>query len=238
MNPKFSWKIDTFDSDILGFSCAKIQCLSSGGLDISELITDLVKKKVKYAVIRIPGSDYQTAQLLERNSFRIVDSLVEMSLNLSGAIIESVENVRVAKVSDSEDIEKLSSDSFQDTRFFHDDGISKTSAKKIYSEWARNSLLGKAADKVIVWEQNGTIEGFATIQKSGHIPLIAVAKSAQGKGVGKALCRASINVCKEFGATNAAIETQTNNIPAMRAYISAGLKIINSYFTFSWHAKS
>ena len=234
MSPKFSWKIDNFDSDILGFSCAKIECTKEATLDISKLTTGLKERKVKYAVVRIPGNDYSTAQLLEKNGFKIVDSLVEMSLSLGKIDIEPVINIRAATVSDRKEIEKLSHDSFDDTRFFHDEIIPKSSAQKIYSEWAKNSLLGKAADEVIVWEQNGTIEGFATIQKNGHIPLIAVLKGAQGKGVGKTLCRAAINLCKEFGAVNAAIETQSNNIPALRAYLSSGFKITQSYFTFAW----
>lgn len=238
MNPKFSWKIDKFDSEILGFSCAKIQCLSSGGLDISELITDLVKKKVKYAVIRIPGSDYPTVQLLEENNFKIVDCLVEMSLDLAKIKEVVPPNIRIASKNDMKKIEEIAAESFQDTRFFHDKFIPKKAAKKIYSEWAKNSILGKAADRVIVWESDGNIEGFATIQKNGHIPLVAVAKGAQGKGIGKDLCMGAITICREFGVKRAVIETQTNNIPAMRAYITTGFKIVNSYFTYRWYGKS
>ena len=238
MNPKFSWKIDTFDSDILGFSCAKISCLDNGNLGVSELITDLEREKIVYAVVRIPGSDYPTAQLLERYEFRIVDCLVEMSMDLVDVGEKSIQNIREASRNDSKKIEEIASESFLDTRFFHDTAIPKEAAKKIYSEWAKNSVLGKAADRVIVWDKAGKVEGFATIQKNGHIPLVAVARGTQGKGMGKDLCLGAIQVCKEFGVSKAKIETQTNNVPAMRAYLSSGFKIINSYLTFSWHAKS
>jgi dTDP-4-amino-4,6-dideoxy-D-galactose acyltransferase len=234
MTPKFSWKKDLFDTEILGFPCAKIDRLVNGKLTIEELIRDLKMNKIKYAVIRILGKDYVTAQLLESNGFRLVDSLVEMNVSLENLKIEKVNKIRIAKANDSKSIQKISSNSFDDTRFFHDAVISSKKAKKIYSEWAKNSLTGKVADKVIVWEENGNIEGFATIQKSGHIPIIAVSKKAQGKGVGKALCLQALNICKEYGAKNAAIETQSNNIAALRAYMASGFKITQSFFTFAW----
>jgi hypothetical protein len=76
MTPKFSWKKDLFDSEILGFPCAKIERLVNGKLTVEELIRDLKMNKIEYAVIRILGKDYVTAQLLESNGFRLVDSLV------------------------------------------------------------------------------------------------------------------------------------------------------------------
>jgi dTDP-4-amino-4,6-dideoxy-D-galactose acyltransferase len=237
MTPKFSWKKDLFDSEILGFPCAKIERLVNGKLTVEELIRDLKMNKIEYAVIRILGKDYVTAQLLESNGFRLVDSLVEMNVSLENLKIEKVNNIRIANANDSKSIQKISSNSFDDTRFFHEEVISTKKAKKIYAEWAKNSLLGKVADKVIVWEENGNIEGFATIQKSGHIPIIAVSKNAQGKGVGKSLCRQALNICKEFGAKNAAIETQSNNIAALRAYMASGFKITQSFFTFAWRER-
>jgi ribosomal protein S18 acetylase RimI-like enzyme len=66
---------------------------------------------------------------------------------------------------------------------------------------------------------------------------IAVSKKAQGKGVGKALCLQALNICKEYGAKNAAIETQSNNIAALRAYMASGFKITQSFFTFAWRER-
>lgn len=238
MNPKFSWEENRFDTEILGFNCAKIFNNDEGKFELKELVTDLRKNKIQYAIIRIPSQNYEVAQFLEANNFRIVDSLVELSLSLGIVDREKVEHIREATSADGVIIVKIALDAFSDTRFFHDPLISKDSARKIYSEWVKNSVSGIAADRVLVYENKGEIFGFATIQKNGHIPLIAVRIDQQGKGVGRALCNAAVIVSKEFGATNAAIETQTNNIAALRAYLNSGFKINNSYFTFRWHDKS
>lgn len=235
MNPKFSWEENQFDTDILGFNCAKIFNDENGKFEIKELVIDLRKNKIQYAIIRIPSQNYELAQFLEANNFRIVDSLVELSLLLSSVDIEKVEHIREASLNDAEALSRIALEAFSDTRFFHDPLISKESAGKIYSQWVKNSLSGTAANRVLVYENKGKILGFATIQNNGHIPLIAVLIDQRGKGVGKALCKAAVTVSKEFGVKNVAIETQINNIPGLRAYLNSGFKIINSYFTFRWH---
>ena len=237
MNPKFSWEKNKFDSTILGFECAKISNDNTNGkFDIHELIENLKKKNIIYATIRIPSHEYLLAHILEENSFLLVDGLVSLSMSLKGIIANPPTNIRIATEADTKNLTVLAHDSFSDTRFFHDKVISNDSGHKIYSEWMKNSINGLVADKVLVYVDEEKIKGFVSIQKNGHIPLLAVNNAQRGKGIGKQLCCAALAACKELGAESAFIETQVNNIPALRAYISAGFKITDTHFTFRWYA--
>ena len=90
------------------------------------------------------------------------------------------------------------------------------------------------ADSVLVFEENGEILGYVTLQKSGQIPLIGVSPKAQGRGIARALLNAAFTKFKKWGIEKVSIDTQAGNIPALRAYQGVGFKIVDSHLTFRW----
>lgn len=233
---KYSWKFDKFDSEVFGFKVAKIIDLDP--LGIKNLIEELIKNKVEYATYRVQSSDFFLIHALEKSNFSLVDGLITFSINSSEIKIEkTAKEIREANKNDIGELKNLTSGLYSNTRAFNDPFISKDKANEFYKKWIENSVLLKAADLVLVWEEKGKIRGYITLQKKGQTPLIGVSSESRGKGIGKKLISAAIAYFKKLGIKTVEIETQMQNIPALRAYQSSGFKIVNSYLTFSWHNK-
>ena len=240
MNATF--KSDAFDSKIFGFRVAKILSIndsikpSSVDQSIKDLIRDLIKNKFVYATYRVAANKFPLIHSLEKNGFILVDGLISLEVNIEDVVFEDVPEVRIANKKDKKNLESIASSSFYLNRVFNDSVIPKNKANDFYKTWVGNSLSGKAADLVLVWEDN-KIRGFTTLEKSGHIPLTAVSSEARGKGIAKKLTKATFPYFKKWKVKRILIETQMGNIPALRAYQASGFKIINSHLTFRWASK-
>ncbi len=232
----FSWEYQPWDTEILERKTAKILSFQPKGAPKSlaeELTSSLAKEKIEYAIFRVNASYFPTIHALEDAGFKLVDGYLELECEVKEG--ESLPtNVRKAKNEDLEQLQAIAARSFSKTRFYNDPLIKKSQGDKIYSEWIKNSILGKMADMVLVWEEGKSLLGFVTIRKNGNLTLISVSKNAQGKGIGKLLVKAALNQFKKWGISKSTIETQMTNISALRAYQSCGYKIADSYLTFRW----
>ncbi len=236
---KYSWELDKFDSEIFGFKVAKIQRLEEGS--VKGLIKDLIKNKIKYATFRVQSNNFVVIHALERAGFILVDGLISLRVDISNLKLEdSDKSIRKGENYDLQKLNNLTSGLFS-TRVMHDSFISKNRANKFYIKWIENSILGKAADFVLVWDEKdpsigrqGKILGFATLQKKGQIPLVGVSVNARGRGIGRKLIKASLNKFKEWGVEIIVIETQNDNIAALNLYQTVGFKIVNSFLTLRW----
>lgn len=239
----YSWKLDKFDSEVLGFKVAKILDIKSNGSGkiledrLRSLLTELNKNKVRYASYRIRANDFPVIHALESAGFILVDGLISLSIDTFSAMPEVAPEIREARKSDLLKLKKLTSGLYSTTRITNDPLISKERANKYYMKWIENSVKGSAADSVLVWEEKGKILGYVTLQKKGQIPLIGVSEKARGRGIGKELIYAALATFKSWGLENVKIETQVANIPALRVYQACGFKIISSHLTFRWIKK-
>lgn len=236
----YQWKLQKFDTDHFGWNAVKISSIATSENPqetknhVLELIDDLKKNEIAYAVYRFNAANFPLIHALEESDFLLIDGLI--ALENYPIVSDTIDNVsiREAKQVDLNALQEIAKDVFTLTRFYTDPLIPVEKANALYEKWIENSLLGIAADKVLVCEEEGQVVGFVTLQKRGHIPLIAVAKSAQGKGIAKKLIKGSFLYFRQWGVKKMAIETQSINIPALRSYQSCGFKITNSYLTFRW----
>lgn len=233
----FSWEYLSWDSGILERKTAKIVSFEPKGDPrslITELIVSLKKGKIEYATFRVNASNFFVIHGLEDSGFKIVDGYLELECEIKD-VLDSSSNIRLAKKDDLEELQQIASSSFSKTRFYNDPLIKKSQADKIYSEWIKNSILGKMADMVLTWDEKGKLFGFVTIKKNGNVTLIAVSKDAQGMGIGKHLVMAALSQFKKWNVLKSTIETQMTNIQALRVYQSCGYKIKDSFLTFRWN---
>jgi dTDP-4-amino-4,6-dideoxy-D-galactose acyltransferase len=229
-----------FDTKILERKTAKLtlcdtQKHSSQKVElVKTIINDFKERKLEYVTTRINATDFPTIHALESQGFRLVDGYIVLEANVAGGELSN--NIREGTLSDLAKLREIAGSSFSRTRFYNDPQIKKHQADKLYSEWVKNCVLKKAADLVLVWDENGAIIGFTSIKKNGNIVLVAVSTNQQGKGVGKLLIKAALEKFFEWGIKSSSIETQMTNIPALRTYNSCGYKITDSYITFRWSA--
>jgi len=233
----YSYELSLFDTEIFGFKTAKINHINSSNLKktLSELKTDLLQQEIAYATYRIEADNFSLIHTLEENGFILVDGLITLEINIAGIKETDCLFIKEAAKMDHPQLIDLSGNIFRGvSRYYHDQIIASNKADAIYKQWMKNSLAGKAADIVLVWRKNNEILGFITLQKKGSIPLIAVSKNARGKGIGKALIFAALNIFKKWELDSVSIDTQITNIPALRLYHSCGFKISSSRFTLRW----
>lgn len=238
----YLWRLDSFDTEVFGFKVAKIISITPHrsfielNKRIKNLIEDLAKNKVKYATYRVQSNNFAIIHALEKSGFILVDGLISLEIsdldNLYKEIV--VREIGEANKTDITQLKNLASELFLQNRIFNDPYIPKNKAKEFYAKWIENSILGKAADSVLIWKEKGKILGYITLQRKGQIPLVGVSPIARGKGIAKNLVEYSFNKFKEWGLTTVVIETQMQNIPALRLYQSCGFKIVNSFLTLRW----
>lgn len=235
---KYSWEVRDFDTKLFDFKVGKINYIDNVGDDkelnniIKSLIQEIEKENVKYVTYRFSSEGFSIIHALEKSGFILVDNMIDFELQVNGFKFNSFSNIREAKQEDIKDLKKLASQVFSYNRFYNDPYIPKDKANELFAKWIENSVLGKEADLVLIWDENGEIKGFITLKKSGHIPLIGVSRNERGRGIGKSLLIASVVVFQKWGVEKAKIETQLSNIPTMRTVESCGFKIVASNFTY------
>lgn len=233
----YSWKLDDFSTQIFGFKTAKIEDIKSPD-NIKDLLSDFAKNSIEYSTYRVGANNFPLIHSLESSGFVLVDGLISMDAEISDARLEEVPpQIRKASESDLEELSNITQGLYSVSRIYNDPLISREKADNFYKKWVENSVLGKVADKVLVFEDE-KILGYVTLRKTGQVPLIGVSKEAQGKGIAKKLLNSAFVEFKNWGVTVAKIDTQMGNIPALRADISSGFKIADSYLTFRWSGQT
>jgi ribosomal protein S18 acetylase RimI-like enzyme len=151
--------------------------------------------------------------------------------------VRSENGLRLATAADSEPVAELAARSFVYSRFHNDPKLSPEIARRVHYEWARNSVLGQAADAVWVSEARGQIVGFITARlmgEVGSIVLIAVDPAFAGQGHGKKLVAQAQNWFAEKGVKRVEVQTQTANLPALALYFHTGFRLRSASFTLRW----
>ncbi len=105
------------------------------------------------------------------------------------------------------------------------------------SPWSENAVLESynLNTKFFVFEENGKILGYAGLQivlDEGYVTNIAVTKLARGKGIGKALVDALINLGEEKNLAFISLEVRESNLPAISLYTKCGFKCMGKRKNF------
>ena len=89
--------------------------------------------------------------------------------------------------------------------------------------WAE--LAGRPRRSYVVAVQNGTVAGYAGVNRGGEVAdvmTIAVAPAAQGRGMGSTLLDWLIADARNSGAEHLMLEVRADNVVARRLYSGAG----------------
>jgi len=236
MNNSFSWKSLEYDTKLFGFHVAKIEKVETN--EVTMLINDLQNHSIQYATYRAPSDNIKLIHALELHRFILVDGFIKLEYEYqeSKQILNENNHVRLAQASDISALRKIAQTTFTHNRFFNDLLIPKDKANKLFGDWIENSVLKKSADSVYVYEEASDLLGFTSIKKAGEIPLIAVEKNAQGKGVARHLISHTLYSLKNQNPQLkvVSIDTQIQNIPALRAYIRSGFLPTKTFLTYRW----
>lgn len=232
----YAYTHESFDSDLFGFSVAKISKVSPHGSvsDTIRLMLDSFREGgIEYATYRLPADEFTLIHALEHAGFVIVDGILSFERLIENHETTMHPNVRSAVKKDRAILARIGSTIWSATRFYNDPLIPRKSANELYKQWIVNSLNRQRADWVLVYDDH-EVAGYISLKKDGSIPLVGVAGSHQGKGIAKTMLSGAFDILRQKGVGKAMIETQITNIPAIRTYEAVGFRVTSSFVTLRW----
>ncbi len=175
-------------------------------------------------------ADPVTLRVAAREGFDLVD--VRVTLEWQPAIpappVGVAPPVRPAIAADVEALKRIARESHRDSRFYADGRFDPARCDELFAVWIEKSCAG-FADVVFVAEVDGRLAGYITGrsagERDGEIGLVAVAKTAQGCGCGRALAASVLSWFANRNATRVRVVTQGRNSAALAFYQRNGFRV-------------
>ncbi len=207
---------------------ANIHCLDE---ESYQLLRDSCKKvEIDCLYFLADASDQASILELQRHGFIFVDIRTTLERKVPDSPTPRSDRNAIIRSSSAGDLEALAAiarDSFTSTRFFADPFLNNEKSSTMYQIWLSKSVTSDYADRVVVAEVNQKSVGFVTchldrVSSEGKIGLVALAMSAQGKGLSQAMIRHALAWFRDQGMKRASVVTQGRNIAAQRLYQRCG----------------
>jgi dTDP-4-amino-4,6-dideoxy-D-galactose acyltransferase len=126
-------------------------------------------------------------------------------------------------------LQAIAQSAHRDTRFFSDPHFPRPLATAFYSTWIKLECQGRAQRVFVATGDEDEALGYISCHLDasgavGQIGLMAVNRTAQGRGLGKVLVQAALAWFADQGVNQVSVVTQGGNIPAQRLYQSCGFR--------------
>jgi GNAT superfamily N-acetyltransferase len=196
------------------------------------------QEKVVFLVARCAVSELRAAQMMEAQGFRLMDTLLYYSRDLTQPLPPVPDGVRPADAGEAEAIRALAGRAFRayNGHYHADERLDRAACDAVYESWAYRSCLSRqVADEVLAAAPDGQITGFITLRlngEEGEGPLYAVDPEAQGQGIGRALMAGALHWLKQRGARHMLMSTQVTNVPSQKVWTRLGFEPSHAEYTF------
>jgi dTDP-4-amino-4,6-dideoxy-D-galactose acyltransferase len=239
-----------WDSQQLRMPAARIDYLLAAGsyneqratkeMLLEELLVEAQNLGVWHMSVRVDASDLSTLHVLEEAGFITVDGILTFALNFKEHVAVRPAGdfkIRLATAADAAATAELARTAYVYDRFHADPFIDRELADDLHANWVRNSCEGKAADAVLIAEDESGMLGFITCKvpsdssrnspnsRTGTILLVATAVRARARRVGYSLTMAALEWFRRSGCETVEVGTQLSNIPASRLYQTCGFRL-------------
>ncbi len=250
------WQEQAWDTKIFGFPVGRIYQVA-GTLDQKiamqsrmQLLKQMLQqtKHLSYLTCRVRGGDIVTQQALEKSGFIKIDSILWLLADLQKKQFTEDADIRIANENDVDSAMEIARTVFRYSRFYKDI-ITRPKYGIAHAQWAKNCIVGSAADQAIVAEEGNKIVGFSSYKidelttilfgkRIGFVVLVGVDEAYVGKGWGTRLVKETLRILKEKKCDYAVIDTQVDNLGAINSYMRAGFeKIVDASDTFRYTTK-
>lgn len=199
---------------------------------VDELVSfDLITNKVS-------SENYAELTQFTQLGFSLAEGELLFSKKLT-EISSFNEPMLLAKEKDISKLVSLAKQSYVSTRFRQPWFTDEQSAN-FYGLWIEKAVRGEFDDVCLIIKENDDIQGFVSLKKLNQeikIGLIAVAETAQGKGIARQLLTLAEVYAIQQQCNQMSVATQTSNIPAINLYIRNNYSLIESnYWLYKAHS--
>jgi dTDP-4-amino-4,6-dideoxy-D-galactose acyltransferase len=223
-----------WDSELFGFSVARILDASLRESDLARVLRNLRDAGAVLAYWSVGASDHESATAAGNHGGLHVDTKVTYGLRIAPGD-DTCDPTAGASVVDyaareaSPELERLALQSGAFSRFRTDPNVPRAVFERLYRIWIQRSAAREIADRIlVVSEPRETLGGFLTLRFEGEtctLGLLAVEPGSRGHGYGRLLLRAAHDLCRSRGYSRASLVTQAANAPACRLFEAAGYGI-------------
>lgn len=187
---------------------------------------------------KVPTETPGRVEGLLRCCFRLITTEVQLAHRSGGTVrsfpfgdSESRISVRSAQPADERLVCDIAATAFTKDRFHRDPKVGADAAKRIKRAWVENFFKGQRGDRMLLAEgSDGSVAGFVKLRDlpdATVIALIAVAPSAQGKGMMRALTEAVLDDSLER-SREVRVGTRLTHTRSLELYTQLGFSIIAS----------
>ena len=168
----------------------------------------------------------ETVRVAEASGFQFVDIRVTLA-HRGGSEAnpgEPHDAVRLFHEADLASLKLIARESHRDSRFFFDGRFPEERCEDLFQTWIERSCSGWA-QAVFVAEVNRVACGYCTCHidsGAGRIGLVALARHAQGRMLGRHLLDAATSYFSAHGIAPVKVATQGRNARAQRLYEECG----------------
>jgi dTDP-4-amino-4,6-dideoxy-D-galactose acyltransferase len=222
------WEILDWDSTFFEKTTARIAAPLRDDRILGQILAECRAAGVEVLYYLAPIDDEQCSTVAERGGFHLVDIRVTLEWQIQNQAHTQVPQEIVLRDAGDEDIPALQAiarNSYQHSRYYHDQHYSRERCDQLYAVWIARSCRSDD-EHVIVAEQSGTPIGYISCrfgsQGQGQIGLVGVRTDMQGGGVGRLLVRAAQRRFFEQSIERVIVVTQGRNIEAQRLYQRCG----------------
>ena len=228
-----------WDTNHFGYRIGRARIQRLDAESYQQLRADCAQAEIDCLYFLADAADQASILELQRHGFIFVD--IRCTLEWKVPVSPSAQHVkrshaqrnseeaviRFASVDDGESLAAIASGGFTATRFFADPILSNEKAAAMYQIWLGKSLSAEYAEQVIVAEVKRNSVGFVTghldkESREGKIGLVALARSARGRGLARLLVNHALNWFRDQEMNRVSVVTQGRNIAAQRAYQRCG----------------
>jgi len=232
--------LSLIDEERFGIRTARASCITLESL--ASVMEFCHANGVILLIGRCPASDLRCAQVIEKEGFSLMDTLVYYVRDIEKkAIPEDTGKATIRPIQPGEEakVEVVAAEAFRGYygHYHADEKLDRAKCDATYTSWAVLSCVSQdIADEVIIAELDGSIVGFATLRlksnEEGEGVLFGVAPGAQGKGLYRSFMIHGMLWCRSKGAKRMVVSTQIINTAVQKVWTRVGFEPCYAYYTF------
>ncbi|WP_373767876.1 dTDP-4-amino-4,6-dideoxy-D-galactose acyltransferase [Glaesserella sp.] len=217
--------LNEWESQFFGRKIGRLEKYSIDSLS-TEHEFDLIQAKIS-------SEKSKEILFLQQQNFHFVEGEIDFILPLSN-LKNNIPLLNKADTLDLPQLKNMVANSFLNSRF-KEPYFSAEENERFYQTWIEKAVHGSFDDICFVIKQNNHVMGCISIkiiENDCRVGLIAVAPTAQKKGIASQLFNYAIQWSILQKAQNLRVATQINNIAAINLYQKFSVKTYNTSYWF------
>lgn len=205
--------------------------------ELDRAVAEARTRELDVLFLRLPDA-HGLCGVLARRGQPSIDTLVTSSLGTTRPPLRVSRDVtiehhaRLEAASDLDAVATITAETIRRSHLHADPRLPLERTRRLYAEWARNDVTGRA-QRTIIARSGGALVGYIAVLERGRraiIDLVAVDAATQGRGIGSALLASFVEWIGDRDVI-ATVGTQADN-PALALYKRAGFVATETHFSY------